>query len=332
MREKLKLLEDNEQEYYGISWFPGDRRLVTTHSHIDNNSLRDLPSYALSEVGTVRLGRRDVHGYRLSQPHQLMAGHDGLIYATNTGRNCVAVIDPNAGWVREIRLSEARWDRLSPGEHTGNHLNSLHVGRDELWVLAHNFGRESVAARFSLQTPNSGFALAETVACRGVGGAHNIWPAAPGTLIGCASEAGALVDFISGETLWRSPTGGYTRGLAASEEHILVGESERGGRASRAHSSGCVWVLDRKDFRVVASLRLDGLGPVHEIRLLDVPDLAHHGEPFAGLAALRAMEQPIEAAVADEAVADEAVADVPEGVEERPALLWRMLRRLQIAD
>jgi hypothetical protein len=181
-----------------------------------------------------------------------------------------------------------------------------------------------VAARFSLPSSASGLALAETVACRGIGGAHNIWPAAPGMLVGCASETGALVDFVSGETLWRSPSGGYTRGLAASADHILVGESERGGRAARARSSGCVWVLDRRDFRAIACIRLDRLGPVHEIRLLDVADLAHHGVPFQGIGALQAVARPIEA---DE-VGDEVELAVEDG---RPALLRRVLRRMQIA-
>ncbi len=319
--DQFSLLENSEREYYGISWFPGDSRLVTSHSHLDNNSLRDLSSYALSEVGTIRVGGGRLDAYALSQPHQLAAGHDGLIYATNTGRNCVAVIDPGRGWVRELRLSGAHWDRLSPRETPGNHLNSVHVGREALWVLAHNFGRESVAARFSLP----GLVLEERVACRGAGGAHNIWPAAPGMLIGCASEAASLVDFVSGETLWRSPTGGYTRGLAASEDHILLGESERGGRAARARSSGCVWLLDRRDYSTLACFRLGRLGPVHEVRLLDVPDLAHHGAPFAGTAALAAMARPRAAAPVEEE--DDAVP-----AEAGMALVRRLLRRMHLAS
>ena len=312
-----------EPEYYGISWFPGDSRLLTSHSRIDNNALCDLASYASSEVGIVRHGAQALGGYALSQPHQLAAGHEGLIYATNTGRNCVAVIDPRAGWVRERRLSDARWDRLSPQERAGNHLNSVHVAREALWVLAHNFGRESMAACFSLPD----LALVEQVACRGVGGAHNIWPV-DGMLVGCASETGALVDYGSGEVLWQSPTGGYTRGLAASASHVLVGESERGGRAERSRSLGCVWVLDRRDFSALDCVPLGRLGPVHEIRLLDVPDFAHHGVPFAGTAAL------LEAAgEANEGVAEEELAE-PVGdktAAERPALLGRVLRRLHRA-
>jgi hypothetical protein len=297
---------------------------VTSHSHVDNNSLRDLPSYALSEVGTARIGERRFGGYLLSQPHQLACGHDGLIYATNTGRNCVAVIDPVAGWVREIRLSPSRWDRLAPEQYAGNHLNSVHVGREDLWVLAHNFGRPSMAARFSLRD----LALVEQVECRGIGGAHNIWPAASGLLIGCDSERAALADYVSGETLWRSPTGGYLRGLAASGDHILVGESERGGRAARSRSAGCVWLLDRRDFRALACLPLGRLGPVHEVRLLDVPDLAHHGVPFTGMDGLLAGA----AGVVPEPDAEEEALDAEPEAEEWPALVRRLLRRLHVSS
>ena len=86
IRDEVALLETCQPEYYGISWFPGDPRLVASHSHVDNNALHDLPGYALSEVGTLGVGGLELGAYGLSAPHQLACGFDGLIYATNTGR------------------------------------------------------------------------------------------------------------------------------------------------------------------------------------------------------------------------------------------------------
>ena len=58
-----------------------------------------------------------------------------------------------------------------------------------------------------------------------------------------------------------------------------------------------LWILDRRTWRETDYLALGPYGAVNEVRLLDVPDEAHHNEPFAGLVQLLAtdMRREIEA-------------------------------------
>ncbi len=105
----VTILENENPEYYGISWFPGTDRIVLSHSGLDNNSLIDLASYAQSERGWISDGQRKSTPF-LSQPHQILCASDGRIVCTNTGRNCLVIVDlDQPGHFHEIRISEARW-------------------------------------------------------------------------------------------------------------------------------------------------------------------------------------------------------------------------------
>jgi len=78
----------------------------------------------------------------------------------------------------------------------------------------------------------------------------------------------------------------YTRGLAASADFVLLGESERAPRASRRHSMSGLWLLDRNTWQALDYICLGSYGGVHEVRLLNIKDEAHHGHLFAGIDAL----------------------------------------------
>lgn len=60
-----------------------------------------------------------------------------------------------------------------------------------------------------------------------------------------------------------------------------MGDSERCDRAHRsAKKDGSVQVYD-SDWNMIGNIPLD-MGQVYEVRLLDVPDYAHHGIPWEG--------------------------------------------------
>lgn len=276
-RGATRVVARDAPEYYGISWTRDGGELITTHSGIRNDALVDLASYADSEKGWLRIGGRDLDAVSFSQPHQALAGPDGTVLVTNTGRNCLSVVDPLRQSVREIRLSPSRWDRVSRVEKPGNHPNSIWADDRFAYVLAHNFERNSFVAKCSLED----FAVVETVASEQALGAHNIWPMPDGGLLVCASRAGGLMDLRRDTLLWSSGTTEWTRGLAVTADHILVGESEHAPRGDRGSGLSGIWVLDRHRFRTVDYLCLGPYGGVHEIRVLDLPDAAHHGIPFA---------------------------------------------------
>ena len=269
-------LESGNGEYYGISWFPGARDIVTSHSGLDHLQIISLEDYAKSELGWIASGSWRTEPF-LSAPHQILCASDGRVVCTNTGRNCITVIDPRrpCHW-QEARLSSARWDRLSAEDYVGDHLNSVFERDGKLYVLAHGFRKGSFLATFAY--PEMRLLSREPIPRRT--GLHNVWVTRDGQRIGCHSEAGAVLDLATGEVLWEAGVPIYTRGLAATDEVVLVGESEKSGRADRRGSMSGLWVLDRRTWRTVDYLCLGPFGVVHEIRLLDRPDDAHHGHPL----------------------------------------------------
>lgn len=267
-------------EYYGISWFEGSSELVLSHSGLDNAELLDIQQYANSEVGYVSMGRTQSERF-LSAPHQLLCLPDGRVLCTNTGRNAVTAVDlSQPGYRYEVRLSDARWDRESAERPRGDHLNSVFMSSGGIWVLAHGFAAGSRIAR--LTYPH--LEVVEVLPVPGRSGLHNLWATDEGQLISCDSDNGALIDTIADVELWKATSSQrvYTRGLAASREYVVVGESSQASRSARNSSLSGLWIIDRSTWQALDYIALGPVGPVHEVRLLDVPDLAHHGTVFAG--------------------------------------------------
>lgn len=287
---KVQALENNRPEYYGISWFTESTELALSHSGLDNATLVDIASYAQSECGWVSHGALRSPVF-LSQPHQILCAPDGRVICTNTGRNSVTVIDlDRANTFQEARISQARWDRLSLGESFGDHLNSVFLRGHTLFVLAHRHSRGSQLA--TLTYPDLNIVDIKDLGSRT--GLHNIWVKADGQYVSCHSESGSVVDLNSKVPLWESGAGVYTRGLAATDEYVLVGESQKSGRDLRRSSLSGLWILDAKTWKPLDYLSLGPYGVVMEVRVLDVPDDAHHGKPFKGLAALLAKDALLE--------------------------------------
>jgi hypothetical protein len=280
--KRITPLEWNRPEYYGITWRPEGPDLILSHSMLDNNELRDIASYAMSEVGVLSEGPFIAQPF-LSQPHQITFASDGRIICTNTGRNSISIFDPSRpNLIQEARVSDVRWDRLSPDEVPGDHLNSVFEKNGVLYAIAHRHGKGSALAKFSF--PDLELLAIQPIKNRT--GLHNIWVTDDGQEISCHSEAGSVIDLRNGEILWDSGSPVYTRGLAASVDFVLIGESERARRDSRRHSMSGLWLVDRSTWQAIDYFCLGSYGAVHEVRLLNIKDQAHHGHLFAGLDAL----------------------------------------------
>lgn len=279
----VAVLEAHRREYYGISWQPDGHDLILSHSGLDNTALNDLTAYAQSEVGWVSVGALDGTG-SLSAPHQILVGSDGRIICTNTGRNSLLVLNPDApGHFQEARLHPHRWDRLAPDQLTGLHINSLFERNGVLHVLAHGFQSGSRLIRLTYpqltridDTPITGFT-----------GMHNYCLYEGGEAVACASPQAMLIDPHTGRCLWASGCCGYLRGLAIGPSHLIVGESPSCTRAERATARSHIWVIDRHTWRAVDAIELGPYGVIHDIRLLDVTDEAHHGHPFQAIGSIR---------------------------------------------
>lgn len=274
---RVSVVEDARPEYYGITWRPGGTDLILSHSGLDNEALIDLKSYALSEVGWLSEGGRQSPRF-LSQPHQILCGPDGRVICTNTGRNSVVVVDlERPGHFQEARLHADRWDRLEPSAGTGLHLNSLFLHDGQLVVLAHGF--DAGSQLIMLDYPS--LEVRESVPVAGSTGMHNCCVTERGERLACVSSRGMLVDPHTLDVHWRSGSGGYLRGMAVAGDRVLLGESPQTGRQLRTSAVSGLWVIDRSSWQTIDYLELGPYGVVNEVRLLDVPDEAHHGHPFA---------------------------------------------------
>lgn len=275
---KVEAVEGHRQEYYGISWFPGSSDLVLSHSGTNNAGLVDIASYAMSEVGFLSEGRRR-SGSFLSQPHQIVCGFDGRIIVTNTGRNRIQIIDlDRPGHLQEAGISEGRWDRFDPEGRLGDHLNSVFERDGRLYAIAHGHRNGSQLAIFSYPDMN----LISLERIPNITGVHNVFVEESETIVGCHSDVGALINLKNGDLLWQSGSAVYTRGLAASADHLFIGESEITVRENRVSCPGGIWIVDRHTLKTQDYVPLGPYGAVHEVRLIDVPDYAHHRVPLLG--------------------------------------------------
>lgn len=271
-------LENHRPEYYGISWFAGESELVLSHSGVDNAKLTDVASYAQSEQGWLSKGGLEGRRF-LSAPHQILCAPDGRIVSSNTGRNVISVVDLNRpSFFQEAGISSNRWDRLALDQIPGDHLNSVFLRGAELYVVAHGHSKGSKLAVFSY--PDLELVSVTPLGART--GLHNIWITSEGQRISCHSEVGSLIDIDSARPLWESGVPVYTRGLAATADYVVVGESQKTGRDLRRGSLSALWILDRKSWQAIDYLCLGPYGAVNEVRVIDVPDEAHHGVPLRG--------------------------------------------------
>jgi hypothetical protein len=275
---RVEAVECNRPEYYGISWFPGSSELVLSHSGLNNETLVDILSLASSEVGYLSKGEQKTETF-LSQPHQILCAPDRNVVVTNTGRNRIQVIDFEiAGQYREAGLNPVRWDRLGRDEAYGDHLNSVFLKDSKLYVIAH--GHKAGSQLLTFAYPELRLLSAQKVP--DVTGMHNVFVEDQDLILGCDSYVGGIVDLKTGRPLWTSGCPIYTRGLAVSDNSYFIGESEFTARENRASCWSGIWVIDRPTLKTSDYLPLGPYGAVNEVRLVDVPDFAHHGTPLAG--------------------------------------------------
>lgn len=271
---RIKLIRAGDGEYYGITWsYNGP---FISHSLIDCEKLKTWDDYRKSKHGLIShtthtrtFFSKDI----LLQPHQIECVDD-LLLTTNTGHNCLSLLQYDGKLVKDIYLNDIRWD-VNPEGNTGNHFNSVHRVKDSVYLVAHNQGRSSVV--YQLSWPK--LELQREVSTNAEW-AHNFWPCEHGNII-CNSKHGSLYDIQTGETLWQaSEKPIFTRGIAATEDYIIVGRSEYAKRKDRTCNTGGIWILDRHTLDTLETIKFPGSGCINDIRLISGIDDCHNGVPF----------------------------------------------------
>jgi hypothetical protein len=279
--EELRRLSAGRPEYYGISW--NDGGLVLSHS-LDDNALPWISGDADRQD---RFGICCQHAiaHEIASPRELLHPHqiecaDERVVIANTGRNAIALWHPASGVLVNTHLVASRWDGLEPGT-ISLHLNSVHVQDRLLYAVAHNGSLPSGV--WVYRWPDMELHAVFSTSTRW---AHNAWHsgALAGLLI-CDSKAGTLHCVDYGEAVWTASTPAtLTRGLAATPDVIVVGLSEFTPRAERATSNGGFAIIDRTSFRTVTEYWFEGIGNVHEVRVLSEPDECHTSRMPGGTA------------------------------------------------
>ena len=266
---RLSVVDEGRIEYYGSSWPETGSPLVLGHSVYEN--YRDFDDLVQSEVGYVSIGQR-TSDPGLSFPHQILCQGDRILI-TNTGRNALAQMRLDDLSMRQRRYDDAMWDSLGGANHPGGHFNSLFQRGDTLYLLAHNNGRPSYVHELDAETLD----LKATVRSKHFTGLHNIWVTPDGQYLACHSLSGAIIDIKTDRVVFASHSTSFTRGLASDGRYLFVGNSTGGARETRRHSESGLWIIDLETWTDVEYVNLGNFGNVKDVRLVNEPDLCHHG-------------------------------------------------------
>lgn len=262
-----KVIHRGQGVYYGITWDDQKRLSLAVGNSLHLLSLNDASKQV---TGYIQRGK-DRSAAVLSSPHQIL-WKEGLLYVVDTGRNRLTVFDSNFNIVREVKATDADWDKFK-GVQTGVHINSVSIDGNDLYILAHNADRSSYYNKYSI----SNYELIESKSLPSYM-AHNIVKI-DGRLLICDSKGCSLIDGFTDEVLWTSTHGGnLSRGLGVTATKIVVGKTPHEPvREKRAQCSGGagIWILDRFTFEEIDYISIPALDHINELRILDVEDYAH---------------------------------------------------------
>ena len=195
---------------------------------------------------------RDVHG---------IASVDEMIWVTCAFDNLVAIFN----------LATQTWTKWYPASDPSarnqdvHHFNTIAKVGNRLALVAHNWGHSHI---LFYRYPS----LELSQACPLGVQAHNVF-AVSGALATCSSAEGLLVS----ESGWRHRTGGFPRGLAATDELRLVGVSQNTSRDSRSVANGVIRIFDNR-WRYQSDYLLRGVGMI-----LDILPISLEGKALVGL-------------------------------------------------
>ncbi len=276
----VKIVESHRANYYGISWWQYSEHPVLIHSGVHGPSLKTFADFAHSEQGYVSCGEKESQKF-LSCPHQIVCATNGWLVIANTGRNRVTIYDPSTEFFRDIRVTDCIWDRTESDNLCGEHLNSVHIKDDRLYVMAHGFHKKAYVLEYSYPDCK----LIKKHDIKYLTGLHNIWVDHTGNMISCHSASGQLIELKTNEVLW-SGHASHVHGLAVTSDLIVIGDSEHAQRMDRTKTQCGLWLIDRTSLKTIDYIPLGVRGECHEVRILDIPDEAHHGIPFANIHAI----------------------------------------------
>ena len=182
------------------------------------------------------------------------------VYITDTYNNGIFIADVSG----KILESYFPLGKLENGRASSNygHMNSIFFKEGKIYILCHN--ETSKTKRYSeILVLNEQMELIEKIDTK-TSNAHNI-VVFRNDMYSCDSLGSNLVK--NGEIFVRKDY--FTRGLAITDDYIVMGGSEYASRENRSKAGGKIYVLDHNGKGIV-DVYLPGM--VQEIRRIDKKD------------------------------------------------------------
>jgi hypothetical protein len=259
------ILDEGRGKYFGVSW--GDGTLYTTVGVRPKIAER----YG-KKIEKIMCFNKELkfqsflfdNGFGLKDVHQILC-KDGFLWIVNSGRNRIDKFDFKS------RKATSWYPLFFRRYRDFNHLNSISIDGDKLYLLAHNNKRPSQIFIYTYP----GLQLLKKIILGKQ--AHNIYAEGSELFICDSLLSGNLIS-TKGNFLHIEK--GYIRGLAVSKKLILVGSSNKASRYEREKGDCELYIFNRQTRKLESIDIIKGAGNIYEIRILDEWDYAHNIDPF----------------------------------------------------
>ncbi len=243
--------------YYGVTW--NEERIYCSRNPKHNPiSVIDVfdKSFQLLEPLFFSIQPNNVHQILII---------DGRLHITNT--QCDRIIEYNlcSGEMKSHNWTGEEGDRC--------HINSIWIEGDRIYVVESGLKGKKCPPAIQVLDKSYKSLIKHYVHTRHI---HNVYMEG-GEFYNCSHTG--LMKGDQELDLRKDKENGFFRGLARSNTHWYIGESQVLPRPERSFGDASILVLDN-DFNIADVIALKDTGQIQDIRIMDEPDLAHNGVSF----------------------------------------------------
>lgn len=269
---KSQRVESHRPGYYGITWDLAGKTLMLSHGGTAKPKPSRSGSFHAAGWISAERGRSPSI---LSNSHQLLAIDDRIV-ATNTGQSCLTVFRTDDWFYRHYSTNDARGFCYDDNDPEDRQFNSIFYQKDQLYAVANTRRGHSEIIRFFWPEME-----VIEVSKTNVSLAHNIWVSEAGQPIICDSTQGKIIDADNGNVLWASAVKScFVRGIATDGAALVVGQSPGPSGGKEDDRTSSLAIIDCETWKTLETIQLPDAECIHDIRILDRPDLCHHGAIF----------------------------------------------------
>jgi len=244
------------EDYYGITWAKG--RLFVTHG--------EWPSSLLEYDSSGKILNRFLppkNHIQMFRAHQITS-IDNHIIITSTLNDTLFRFDIKTEEWDYFSIIESNFKRIyAPDKH---HLNSVWYSDKKLYLILNNKGESALNI---YDYPQMSLIESKILGQK----VHNVWKMKD--QIWFCNSGDGTVRSEKGEKI---TVGHWSRGVALSEDYLVLGASGLGGRNARRDKESIVHVFDAKSLKPLNKFYVTG--NINEIRMVGTQDKSHISEVY----------------------------------------------------